>query len=59
MLEYRRSLRDDEVQHIKGVVEKFLEREQRRKEEAEKEMAEESWNQNVVFTGCNMFVFVY
>lgn len=51
MLEYRRSLRDDEVQHIKGVVEKFLEREQRRKEEAEKEMAEESWNQNVVFTG--------
>lgn len=42
MLEYRRSLRDDEVQHIKGVVEKFLEREQRRKEEAEKEMAEES-----------------
>lgn len=42
MLEYRRSLRDDEVEHIRGVVEKFLEREQRRKEEAEKEMAEES-----------------
>ena len=32
MLEYRRSLRDDEVIHIKNVVEKFLAKEQWRKE---------------------------
>ncbi|XP_048768984.1 39S ribosomal protein L19, mitochondrial-like [Ostrea edulis] len=37
MLEYRHSLRDDEVRHIKNIVDRFEEREQRRKEEAQKD----------------------
>jgi hypothetical protein len=37
MLEYRHSLRDDEVRYIKNIVDRFQEKEQRRKEEAQKD----------------------
>ncbi|XP_062570927.1 large ribosomal subunit protein bL19m-like, partial [Saccostrea cucullata] len=39
MLEYRHSLRDDEVIHIKNIVDRFQAREQQRKAEAEKNNA--------------------